>query len=384
MELTIFVDHQCNLRCAYCYTGDKFNKRMPLVTAQKSVDFALSRPQAHLDISLFGGEPLIHLDFLKEVSDYTEKRLASLKGHRPTLRYILNTNATLINDDAIEWMKGRNTAVFISLDGARDIHDRFRVDAGGKGTFDSVMRGIARLREAQVPFQLVAVLSTATCTSLGETVKQLLPSGANKVILSPNFRDEWTDETIQDLRNGLRDAGEVWMAEFRAGRPFPLDPLHTKILTHLKGGIPCPVRCQLAGEEICVAPSGNIYPCAQMVGEDREHDLVIGHIETGLQHDKIQRLQKAKDQVEDTCAPCALRDRCQSHCGCRHVALTGKLGQITAALCEVESAFIDTADVVAETLFAEQCPAFLEYYYKRNWVTAKGGMLTQLRRARDN
>jgi uncharacterized protein len=384
MELTLFVDHQCNLRCTYCYTGDKFNKRMSFETAQKAVDFALSRPQAHLDISLFGGEPLIHLDFLKEVSEYAEKKLASIKGHRPTLRYILNTNATLINDASIEWLKGRTTAVFISLDGTKQTHDRFRIDAGGKGTFDSVMRGIERLRQAQIPFQIVAVINTVTCNELGATVTELLPSGANKIILSPNFRDEWTEESIEALRGGLLQAGQTWMKEFREGRPFPLDPLHTKILTHLKGGIPCPVRCQLAGEELCIAPSGNIYPCAQMVGEDKDHELVIGHIDSGLLREKIHQLQQAKDRVEDTCAPCALRDRCQSHCGCRHVALTGKLGEITAALCEVESAFIDAADAVAETLFAEQCPAFIEYYYKRNWVAAKGGTLTQLRKARDN
>jgi len=65
------------------------------------------------------------------------------------------------------------------------------------------------------------------------------------------------------------------------------------------------------------------------------------------------------------------------------VALTGKLGEITAVLCEVESAVIDEADRVAETLYAEQCPAFIEYYYKRNWVPA-GGALTQLRRSRDS
>jgi hypothetical protein len=65
------------------------------------------------------------------------------------------------------------------------------------------------------------------------------------------------------------------------------------------------------------------------------------------------------------------------------VALTGKLGEITATLCEVESAFIDEADRIAETLYAEQCPSFIEYYYKRNWVPAAGGVLTQLRRSKE-
>lgn len=92
-------------------------------------------------------------------------------------------------------------------------------------------------------------------------------------------------------------------------------------------------------------------------------------------------MQSRKERVEDTCSSCALRDRCQSHCGCRQVALTGALGEITAVLCEIEGAIIAEADRVAETLFEEQCPAFLGFYYQRNWRAAPG-KLTQLRRAR--
>ena len=52
-----------------------------------------------------------------------------------------------------------------------------------------------------------------------------------------------------ELAVGLREAGAVWMERFRRGEAIALDPLHTKILTHLKGGIPCPRRCLLAGQE---------------------------------------------------------------------------------------------------------------------------------------
>jgi hypothetical protein len=92
-------------------------------------------------------------------------------------------------------------------------------------------------------------------------------------------------------------------------------------------------------------------------------------------------LQKAKDRVEETCAPCALRDRCQSHCGCRHVALTGELGLINQALCEIEESFILAADEVARVLTAERCPAFIDAYYRRQHRPAAGSTLTSLRKA---
>ena len=122
---------------------------------------------------------------------------------------------------------------------------------------------------------------------LGESLELLLGLGARRVTLSVNYRDEWTEKSRAELRQGLRDASDVWMQRFRAGQPLPVDPLHTKILTHLKGGLPCPSRCLLGGREFTVVPSGRIYPCAQMVEEDTREELTIGHVDTGLNAERV-------------------------------------------------------------------------------------------------
>jgi len=108
--------------------------------------------------------------------------------------------------------------------------------------------------------------------------------------------------------------------------------------------------------------------------------MVIGHVDTGLDRDALERLQTAKERSSSSCDPCALRHRCQSRCGCRHLALSGELGVITETLCETEAAFIDEADRVAELLFAEQCPTFVDFYYRRKWVATQGSVLVNLRR----
>jgi uncharacterized protein len=385
MELTLFLDHACNLRCTYCYNGDKFTRRMERDTMAKAIALALEQRPRHLDLSFFGGEPLMHVDLMREAMQLAEAAIAKMPQPRPSLRFIVNTNGTLIDDEVVALLAPpKAVTVFVSVDGERETHDKFRVNQAGHGSYDAVLRGLGRLRDAGIAYQLVAVVNVATAATLGRALSACSELGAVKVTFAPNFRDEWDEASVALLREGLRAAGDAWMQMFRAGRQMPIEPLHGKILTHLKGGIPCPSRCLLGGTEFCVTPSGRIYPCAQMVGEDRGEQLVIGHVDSGLDRAALAEMQKEKDRVEDTCAPCALRDRCQSHCGCRHVALTGKLGEITTALCELESAFIEQADRVAETLYAEQCPAFIEYYYKRSWVPSAGGMLTQLRRSRDS
>lgn len=381
MELTLFVDHQCNLRCSYCYNGEKFSRPMSIGTMRNAVALALQMPLGRLHVSFFGGEPLLHLPFVAETVAHVEAKVAELPSPPGELLFIMNSNATLIGDEALELMSPpRSWSVFVSLDGARSVHDRHRRGPAGRGSFDDVVRGLTRLREASIPFGLLAVFGPETGRQLGETLATLLELGPLKVQLSANYRARWTDRSVEELRRGLHDAADVWMNHFRAGQAVSVDPFTTKVLAHIKGGLPCPGRCLLGGSAFTVAPSGRLYPCGQMVGQD-DGALAMGDVERGFDLEALQRMQHAKDRVEATCTPCDLRDRCQSQCGCRHVALTGQLGEITETLCEIESAYLDAADRVAETMVDESCPAFVHYFYRRDWTPAEGAEWSPLRRA---
>jgi uncharacterized protein len=381
VELTLFVDHACNLRCGYCYNGRKFGRRMPAEFMRRSVDLALASRPAQLDVSFFGGEPLLHPGFIEETLAHVETAVHALPEPRPRVRYVMNTNGTLVDDRVLALLAPpRDFTVYVSLDGPAAVHDAHRVDENGQGSFAGIVANLERLRQAVVAFRLVAVVRPDTAPRLGEVVRTLLDLQPAQATLTPDFRAPWTEESIAGLRTGLHDAGEVWMEAFRGGRALPLEPLRGKILTHLKEGIPCPERCTLAGRAFAVAPTGRLYPCAQMIGEDRDDELVIGTLDSGFDSKRLAELQQAKDRVEETCAPCALRDRCQSHCGCRHVALTGELGRINQALCEIEESFILAADEVARVLTAERCPAFIDTYYRKQYRPAAGSVLTRLRR----
>jgi uncharacterized protein len=384
VEACLFVDHLCNLACRYCYNGEHFSRPMSMQTAQKAVERALGVRPPHLDVSFFGGEPLLRVSWIKDVVAYTERRAQEMGAAAPPLRFVMNTNATALDEEALDLMAPpRPFAGFVSLDGDRETHDRNRVSSGGAGSYDKVVAGIRRLADRRIPYELVAVVGIDSARALGKTVRALAELAPRRIVLSPNFRDAWTDEALYDLRAGLADVASFWIERFRAGAIVRIDPLQTKILTHLHGGMPCPARCVLGQSEWTVAPSGNLYACAQMVGEDDREDLVIGHVDRGFDTTKIAALQADKNRVETTCAPCELRDRCQSHCGCRHLGLTGRLGEINAVLCETESAFLSAADHVAETLYAERCPAFVHHFYERKWTAQPGAVLSQLRRSRD-
>jgi uncharacterized protein len=375
MDITLFLDHQCNLRCSYCYNGEKFSRPMSLDIVRKALDLGFADKARCVDVGFFGGEPLLHKNLLRDTIRYAKDRAASL-AHKPSLRFTVNTNGTLVDDEVIALFTSvRDVEFFVSLDGPKEVHDACRRTASGCGSFEEVITGLARLRSAGIRFHVAMVFGVHNAGRLGEAVRTAVATGARRISLQPNLRDDWTDESLAALRTGLRDAADAWMEMFRAGTVVRLEPFHNKILTYLQGGVPCPGRCRLVATEVTVTPTGNIYPCSQMVGQDSGQGYVIGHVDTGIDQSALAQLRELKDRVESTCEPCALRDRCESHCACRQVSLTGRIGEITATLCEIEAACIEAADRVAEHLHAEGCRAFEHYFYERKWKLAPGAVL---------
>ena len=88
-----------------------------------------------------GGEPtLMGLDFFKQSVVYAERH----KRPDQQVQYTIQTNGTKLDDDWCAFFKEHNFLVGLSVDGPRELHDAYRVNKGGSGTFDQVMRGLQR------------------------------------------------------------------------------------------------------------------------------------------------------------------------------------------------------------------------------------------------
>src|SRR5216684_114841 len=121
--LTLMVNHACNLRCSYCYTGAKFSAPMPteIALAAMSRSFASLEASGRLDLGFFGGEPLIESARILEWQDWARSR-AEADGKR--VRFNLTTNGTVTNRDAWRVMMSDDLDVAVSFDGSPEAHDR--------------------------------------------------------------------------------------------------------------------------------------------------------------------------------------------------------------------------------------------------------------------
>src|SRR5262249_43307651 len=150
--MVLNVTNQCNLACTYCYEygEDKIvdtehgqqSKFMSEDTARASVDFLLAESSRVAHLTFFGGETLLNLPVLKSTIAYARSRAAELGKD---IDFSLTTNATLLRPEIIDFLAENQIGVTISIDGPRELQNRFRVFHNGAGSYDVVAPKIKEL-----------------------------------------------------------------------------------------------------------------------------------------------------------------------------------------------------------------------------------------------
>ena len=177
----------CNLDCKYCfflskealYPGSNF--RMSDDMLELYIKQLLeSHTASEINIAWQGGEPmLMGIDFFRKSVELVTK----YKRPDQKILHSIQTNGVLIDDEFAKFFKEHNYLVGLSVDGPKEIHDEFRVNKGGKGTFDQVMRGWENLVKHKVEFNILCTLHSANVTKPLEVYRF--------------FRDEMKAEFLQ-------------------------------------------------------------------------------------------------------------------------------------------------------------------------------------------
>lgn len=155
----------CNIDCTYCFFLSKEalypneKSRMSEATLEAYIRQLLeSHRVPEVTVAWQGGEPtLMKLEFFKHAVDLVEKY------RRPgqTVQHTFQTNGILLDDDWCAFFKQHNFLVGLSVDGPRELHDTYRVDRRGQGTFDRMMQGWRALREHGVDFNILCTVNAA-------------------------------------------------------------------------------------------------------------------------------------------------------------------------------------------------------------------------------
>jgi uncharacterized protein len=145
-QMTLEVTEKCNLRCDYCvynpYVEQARNhgaRDMSLEVAYKAIDYlkAHSFKTEQRYITFYGGEPFLRFDFIRSCVEYAN----SVFEGKP-LKFSATTNGIMITPEIAQYVLENNFSIVISIDGPKDIHDNYRKDSLGKGSFEQTVKGL--------------------------------------------------------------------------------------------------------------------------------------------------------------------------------------------------------------------------------------------------
>ena len=334
--LTLMVNHACNLRCTYCYTGAKFNSAMPCETGEIAIDRALRSLMSggQLGLGFFGGEPLIEATRILGLMEHARTQA---RGSGKRVKFHVTTNGTIIGPEAWQVMTAADLELAVSCDGSPKTHDRHRRDTHGDGSSALVATTLRRLVAAGRAFTVVVVVRPDNLEEIPDGLVWLHTLGVRQIDLSLDLWTPWTAGDGLRLQTLIQRAAELW----RGWLPdFGLNWFDAKAgtLAHLPAE-EIPTRCGFGCGEIAVAPSGNLYPCERLIGEDRpdQPQRLPGHALEGRDF-LVHAAGASALSRHAACTQCALVSACDTDCRCSNFIRTGNVNLPDGLLCQLNKA----------------------------------------------
>ncbi|MBN1983753.1 MAG: radical SAM protein [Chitinivibrionales bacterium] len=361
MHLTLSLTHDCNLACSYCYGGVKKSVFMSLETAQQAVTQVLALQPRSLIMGFFGGEPLLAWDILVAVTQWSMN--VCMQSGVP-LSLTLTTNGSLLTDDKLEFLRTMRFKLGVSLDGTKQMHDSCRKNRAGESSFCACIRGLDAALQILPDTEVIIVADPRQCHLMHEAVAFLVfEKKVRNITLNFNFYTTWDVSAVSRWQKALEQVGELYCKAYRNSIPLRINVIDNKITARIKGRLCRQDFCSFGSDEFAVAPSGNIYPCERLVGDESDQSLCIGTVSLGFFPDKRRVFSTCVKKRPQTCSRCAIRPFCQSRCGCINYAITGAVQEPGEIVCIHEQATLQIADRVGSTLYQEGNRLFISRFY---------------------
>ena len=358
--LCMHVAHICNLNCAYCfasqgkYHGDR--AVMSFEVGKQALDFLIqnSGTRRNLEVDFFGGEPLMNFDVVKQLVAYAR---SIEKEYNKNFRFTLTTNGMLIDDDVIEFANKEMSNVVLSLDGRKEIHDRYRVDYAGNGSWEKIVPKFQKMVEAREGknYYMRGTFTHANPDFLKD-IEKMLELGFSELSMEPvvcasGDPSELTQEDMPIIMEQYEKLAELMLKRDKEGKPFTF--YHYMI--DLTGG-PCIYKrisgCGSGTEYMAVTPWGDLYPCHQFVGEEK---FKLGDIWTGVTNHEIQNEFAACNvYARPECHDCWAKLYCSGGCAANAYHATGAITGVYKYGCELFKKRMECAIMVAVARMLEE------------------------------
>ena len=349
--LCLNVIHDCNLRCKYCFADEGeykgCRKPMSAEVGKRAIDYVLENSGniKNIEVDLFGGEPLMVFDTIKEIVDYAKEKD---KLYNKNIRFTMTTNATLLNDEIIDYIDKNMGNIILSIDGRKEVNDNVRIRVDGSGCYDRILPNIKKMVDRRDPSKQYYARGTFTRenTDFFEDVMALANEGFSEISIEPVVLPDSHNLSIrsEDLPKIYEQYDMLYKEMLRRAEnnDNPFKFYHFNI--DLNGG-PCVYKriagCGAGHEYVAITPDGDIYPCHQFVGNE---EFLLGNINSGIKNKNLSKdFKNAHIYNKPKCKECWARFYCSGGCQANNFNFNGDIHVPYEIGCEMQKKRIECA-----------------------------------------
>lgn len=315
----------CNLACKYCFYHDVSSHRkiknygvMNEEVMKKLIDraFEVVDDTGVITFQFQGGEPtLAGIDYFKSFIEYVNS-----KSHVQKINYSLQSNGILFDDEWIKFLKENEFLVGISLDGYESLHDYYRLDTLGKGTFSQVQKSIDLLKKYKVDFNILTVLTSNLAkypSELYDFYKELNISYVQLIPCLSGVGEEENQDSLkpEEFKEFYIKLFSIWRDDLLKGNPIHIS-LFDNLAMILKRQRP--MQCGMIGlcsPQLVVEANGDVYPCDFYVLDEyccgNIFDYTIKEI---LESKQMSKFLSDDESIPNACNVCKYRKICNGGC----------------------------------------------------------------------
>ncbi len=316
----------CNMKCKYCFYTDEMENRetknygfMNIATLENVLKKTIDYADGICSIVFQGGEPtLIGLDYFKNFVSIVNK----FNKKECNMQYSLQTNGYQLNNSWAKFFKQNNFLIGLSLDGLKDIHNKYRLDKSSNGSFDKVIETSLLLKNHEVDFNILTVITSDVAKRASEIYdfykENNLLYQQYIECLEPLAQEQWGYEhslSPKDYAQFLIDLFDKWYDDIAQGQ-FIYIQYFENIMGILCGQMPqvCSM-VGICGTYLVVEADGSAYPCdfyaldEYYLGNFNRQSIT----DINKKRDEIKFIEYSKN-INDECRKCRWASLCRNGC----------------------------------------------------------------------
>ena len=359
------VSNDCNLRCSYCYgDGGTYGKEacyMSSEVAYNCIDFLINHSMGvkNLQVIFFGGEPLMNFNVIYEVVEYTKTKTKELGIH---FSYGITTNATLLDEKKINYLKENKFVITVSIDGPKEVHDMNRYYKLGVGSHDRTVEAVKQMLQKGMRLRARATINRAELR-LTYIDKYLADLGFEDVVLTYVDIDSSDklyipDEKFEIIEKEIEALGEICITELLSTKSTHVHMFKAsleRLYTHYRAERACGSGVTYAA----FTAKGELYPCHRFSNWDK---YKLGDFNSENFGNK--EFLQCTVLNRETCNECFGRHICGGNCIHSAALFNGSIYKTDSHYCKLYNKVFEIAMYIYNTI-SERNPELFNEIFNR-------------------